>query len=72
MSLENVPKSLPIKKQLEIQAVSDEFIEKVFAQVQNQDRWDAPQEPKESLEIILLRKRKLNEFVNTLLVELTL
>ena len=61
-----------VKKQLEIQAVSDELIEEIFAQVQNKDRWDAPQNPKESLEIILQRKRKLSEFVNTLLVELTL
>ncbi|MEE2925165.1 MAG: hypothetical protein VX619_10335 [bacterium] len=61
-----------VKKQLEIQSVSDELIKEVFQQIRETDRWGAPQNAKESLEILILRKRKLGEFVNSLLVELTI
>ena len=61
-----------VKKQLEIQSISDDSIRKVFQQVQEKDRWDAPNGAKESLEIVILRKRKLGEFVNSLLTELTI
>jgi len=61
-----------VKKQLEIQSISDELIREIFQQIQEKDRWDAPQNPKESLEILILRKRELDKFVNSLLVELTI
>ena len=61
-----------VKKQLEIQSISDDSIRKVFQQVQEKDRWDAPNGANESLEIVILRKRKLGEFVNSLLTELTI
>ena len=46
--------------------------EKFFNRFKKEDRWDAPNGANESLEIVILRKRKLGEFVNSLLTELTI
>ena len=61
-----------VKNSSKFNLLSDDSIRKVFQQVQEKDRWDAPNGAKESLEIVILRKRKLGEFVNSLLTELTI
>ena len=47
-----------VKKQLEIQSVSDELIKEVFQQIRETDD-GVHTKCKESLEILILRKRKL-------------
>ena len=60
-----------VKTQMEIQAVPDKLLIQAFDLVAEDDAWDSPQGVQASRDLVLARKKKLGDFVEEILVQLT-